>query len=82
MWVINSLQNEIRECYVHDGIDGYGRDHGYGIFLDLHSSNNLVEDNILSRIDGGRHHDRRRRIGQRASPTTTCTRSCSTIPGG
>lgn len=53
MWIVNSLQNEIRECYVHIGIDGYGRDRGYGIFLDLHSSNNLVEDNILSTIDGG-----------------------------
>ncbi len=53
MWVINSLQNEISECYVHIGIDGYGRDRGYGIFLDLHSSNNLVENNILSTIDGG-----------------------------
>ena len=53
MWVIDSLQNEIRECYVHTGIDGYGRDHGYGIFVDLYSSNNLVEDNILSDIDGG-----------------------------
>jgi Pectate lyase superfamily protein len=53
MWVINSLQNEIRECYVHIGIDGYGRDRGYGILLDAHSSNNLVENNILSTIDGG-----------------------------
>jgi hypothetical protein len=53
MWVINSLQNEISGCYVHIGIDGYGRDHGYGIFVDLHSSNNLVDDNILSTIDGG-----------------------------
>jgi hypothetical protein len=53
MWVINSLQNEIGECYVHVGIDGYGRDRGYGIFLDVHSSNNLVENNILSTIDGG-----------------------------
>jgi hypothetical protein len=53
MWVINSLQNEIRECYMHTGIDGYGRDRGYGILLDLHSSNNLVDDNILSTIDGG-----------------------------
>jgi hypothetical protein len=53
MWVIESLQNEIREMYVHTGIDGYGRDRGYGIFLDLHSSNNLVENNILSAIDGG-----------------------------
>jgi hypothetical protein len=53
MWVIESLQSEIREVYVHTGIDGYGRDHGYGIFIDLHSSNNLVEDNILSEIDGG-----------------------------
>ncbi len=53
MWVINSLQDEIRECYVHIGIDGYGRDRGYGILLDLHSSSNLVEDNILSTIDGG-----------------------------
>ena len=53
MWIINSLQNEVRECYVHIGIDGYGRDRGYGIFIDLHSSNNLIEDNILSTIDGG-----------------------------
>jgi hypothetical protein len=53
MWVIDSLQNEIRECYIHIGIDGYGRDRGYGIFVDLHSSNNLLEDNILSTIDGG-----------------------------
>ena len=53
MWVIDSLQNEIRECYIHIGIDGYGRDRGYGIYLDMHSSNNLVEDNILSTIDGG-----------------------------
>ncbi len=53
MWVINSLQNEIRETFVHVGIDGYGRDRGYGIFLDLHSSNNLVEDNIFDSIDGG-----------------------------
>jgi hypothetical protein len=53
MWVIDSLQNEIRETYIHVGIDGYGRDRGYGIFLDMHSSNNLVENNILSTIDGG-----------------------------
>ncbi len=53
MWVIDSLQNEIRETYIHIGIDGYGRDRGYGIFLDMHSSNNLVENNILSTIDGG-----------------------------
>ncbi len=53
MWVIDSLQNEIRECYVHVGIDGYGRDRGYGLFVDLHSSNNLVENNIFSTIDGG-----------------------------
>jgi hypothetical protein len=53
MWIIDSLQNEIRECYVHIGIDGYGRDRGYGIFLDLHSASNLVENNVLSTIDGG-----------------------------
>ncbi len=53
MWVINSLQNEIRETYIHLGLDGYGRDRGYGILLDAHSSNNLVEDNVLSTIDGG-----------------------------
>lgn len=53
MWIIDALQNEIRGSYVHTGLDGYGRDRGYGIFLDLHSSNNLVEDNILSDIDGG-----------------------------
>jgi hypothetical protein len=53
MWIIDSLQNEIRQCYIHIGIDGYGRDRGYGMFVDLHSSNNLVENNILSTIDGG-----------------------------
>jgi hypothetical protein len=53
MWIVNSLQNEIRECYIHIGIDGYGRDRGSGVFLDVHSSNNLVENNILSTIDGG-----------------------------
>lgn len=53
MWIIDSLQNEIRGCYVHTGIDGYGRDRGYGIYLDIHSSNNLVVDNVLSTIDGG-----------------------------
>ncbi len=53
MWIVNSLQNEIKDCYVHIGIDGYGRDRGYGIFLDLHSSNNLVDNNILDSIDGG-----------------------------
>jgi hypothetical protein len=53
MWIIDSLQNEIRQTYVHLGLDGYGRDRGYGIFVDLHSSNNLLEDNILSTIDGG-----------------------------
>jgi hypothetical protein len=53
MWIVNSLQNEITECYVHIGLSGYGRDEGYGIFLDLYSSNNLVENNILSTIDGG-----------------------------
>lgn len=53
MYVINSLQNEIRKCYVHTGIAGYGRGRGYGISLAMYSSNNLVEDNILSTIDGG-----------------------------
>lgn len=53
VWMVNSLQNEIRDCYVHTGLDGYGRDRGYGILLDLHSSNNLVENNILNEIDGG-----------------------------
>jgi hypothetical protein len=53
IWILESLQNEIRECYVHIGIDGYGHDRGYGIRLDLYSSNNLVEDNILSNVDGG-----------------------------
>jgi hypothetical protein len=53
MWVIDSLQNEITECNVNTGIDGYGRDRGYGILLDVHSSNNLVDNNILDTIDGG-----------------------------
>ena len=30
---IYSLQNEIKECYLHTGIDGYGHNRGYGIVL-------------------------------------------------
>lgn len=53
LWMVNSLQNEITRCFVHIGLSGYGRDNGYGIFVDLYSSNNLVDDNILDSIDGG-----------------------------
>ncbi len=53
IYVIDSLQNEISECYVHNGIAGYGDGGGYGIALTMYSSNNRVEDNILSTIDGG-----------------------------
>ncbi|MBN2498988.1 MAG: hypothetical protein JXR96_30645 [Deltaproteobacteria bacterium] len=53
VWMLQSLQNEIRECYFHESINGYGRSHGYGVLVDMFSSANLVEDNILRTLDGG-----------------------------
>lgn len=53
LYVIEPLQNEIRGSYVHTGLAGYVHSYGYGINLSYNSSNNLVDDNILSTIDGG-----------------------------
>jgi len=53
VWMQSSLQNEIRRCYFHESINGYGRSHGYGVLLDRFSSANLVEDNIFRTLDGG-----------------------------
>jgi hypothetical protein len=53
IWLIYGLQNEIRECYMHHSKNGYGRSHGYGIFVDLLSTANLIEDNVFTTIDGG-----------------------------
>jgi hypothetical protein len=53
VWLIESLQNEIRESYFHDAINGFGRSYGYGVLTDLYSSANLIEDNILRSLDGG-----------------------------
>jgi len=53
IWLIESLRNEIRGCYFHDGIDGYGRDRGYGLLVDVYSTSNLVEDNVFVSLDGG-----------------------------
>ena len=53
VWLIYGLHNEIRECWMHHSKNGYGRSHGYGIFVDLLSTANLVEDNVFSTIDGG-----------------------------
>jgi hypothetical protein len=53
VWLIESLQNEIRESYFHNAINGFGRSYGYGILTDIYSSANLIEDNILRTLDGG-----------------------------
>ena len=53
IWLIESLQNEIRDCYIHDAIGGFGRDRGYGVLIDAYSSANLVENNIFKTMDGG-----------------------------
>lgn len=50
IYVIDSLQNEIIECYIHDRIPGT---YPYGIVLTMYSSNNRVEDNILNTVSGG-----------------------------
>ncbi len=53
VWMLQSLQNEIRESYFHESINGYGRSHGYGMLVDMFSSANLVENNIFKTLDGG-----------------------------
>ena len=53
VWLIESLQNEIRLCYFHDGIGGFGRDRGYGVLADNYATANLIEDNIFHTLDGG-----------------------------
>jgi hypothetical protein len=53
LWLIESLQNEIRDCSFHNAINGFGRSHGYGILADAYSSANLIENNILRTLDGG-----------------------------
>jgi len=53
VWLIESLQNEIRESYFHDAINGFGRSYGYGVLADMYSSANLIENNIFRTLDGG-----------------------------
>jgi len=53
VWLIESLQNEIRESYFHDGIGGFGRDRGYGVLADAYSNANLIENNVFHTLDGG-----------------------------
>jgi len=53
VWLIESLQCEIRESYFHDGIGGFGRDRGYGVLADAYSNANLIENNIFHTLDGG-----------------------------
>jgi hypothetical protein len=53
VWLLYGLQNEIRECSFHHSKNGYGRSHGYGIFVDMLSTANLVENNVFTTIDGG-----------------------------
>lgn len=53
IWHIESLQNEIRDSTFHGAAAGYGRDRGYGLQLDLQSTANLVENNVVYDVDGG-----------------------------
>lgn len=53
IWHIQSLQNEIRDSTIHGAAAGYGRDRGYGLQLDLQSTANRVENNVLYDVDGG-----------------------------
>lgn len=53
IWHIESLQNEIRDSTIHGAVAGYGRDRGYGLQLDLQSTANLVENNVVYDVDGG-----------------------------
>ncbi|MBL0176627.1 MAG: right-handed parallel beta-helix repeat-containing protein [Ignavibacteria bacterium] len=53
LWLIESLQNEVRDSYFHDAINGFGRSYGYGILVDAYASSNLIENNILHTLDGG-----------------------------
>jgi hypothetical protein len=53
VWMLYGLQNEIRECYFHESINGYGRSHGYGVLVDQFSSANLIENNMFRTLDGG-----------------------------
>ncbi|MFC1526748.1 hypothetical protein ACFL6X_08075, partial [Candidatus Latescibacterota bacterium] len=53
VWMLKGLQNEIRDSYFHESINGYGRSHGYGVLVDMFSSANLVENNVFHTLDGG-----------------------------
>ena len=53
VWMLKGLQNEIRDSYFHESINGYGRSHGYGVLVDMFSSANLIENNIYRTLDGG-----------------------------
>jgi hypothetical protein len=53
VWLVESLQNDIRGSVFRDAIAGYGRDFGYGVLVDGQSTANLVEDNLCDAVDGG-----------------------------
>lgn len=53
VWLLHGVNNEIRDCYFHHSVNGYGRSHGYGVLVDLISTANLVENNVFVTIDGG-----------------------------
>jgi slime mold repeat-containing protein/pectate lyase-like protein len=46
-----SLGCEIRDSYIHEAINGAGHDAGYGVTLGLQSTANLVENNIVDRLN-------------------------------
>ncbi|MEO8083122.1 MAG: glycosyl hydrolase family 28-related protein [Ardenticatenales bacterium] len=53
IWLIESLQNEFVGNTFHGAVAGYGRDRGYGLQLDLQSTANLAQNNVVYDVDGG-----------------------------
>lgn len=53
VWLIESLQSQVRHCTFRDAVTGYGRDRGYGLLIDAQSTANLAEDNLFHSVDGG-----------------------------
>jgi hypothetical protein len=45
--LLRGLRNVVRDSYFHDGINGFGNGHGYGIALDGYQTATLVENNAL-----------------------------------
>jgi hypothetical protein len=53
LFLYESLQNEIRDCYFHDTVSTVGLGSGYGIEVGYNASNNLIVNNIFKSLAGG-----------------------------